>query len=241
MKRVALIVLAISLPVLAAALDLRPRPGDREPLTGAVSAGEPVVLRFQHPVIERTLARGLTATGAGGSELRVRSRVTGSTVVVFPEPAWPPGGTVRLTLGAGFHLDGPGYRGPRVFELAVLPEDAPGVSARRGGDDRSRTQTSGDLDNDVHVGPVPFTPNGDGFNDLLRVERGAIGFQDPTVTIYELNGIPVATLDSSDLSGAAVVWDGVDRLGRDARPGAYFIVVEESGGVIATGVVTILR
>lgn len=69
--------------------------------------------------------------------------------------------------------------------------------------------------------PNIFTPNGDGINDIFRVN--AAGFEEMTVTIYNRQGEQVYRFYG--LNGS---WDGYTHAGVKVSPGTYFVIVEVS-------------
>ena len=90
-----------------------------------------------------------------------------------------------------------------------------------------RTPVGGDLLVDVEVGPNPFTPNGDGINDLLgfsyKLREVAIN-RSISVRIYDLAGRLVAALPPVPSRSGQFhqEWDGRDAGGRWVQPGIYF-------------------
>jgi hypothetical protein len=119
--------------------------------------------------------------------------------------------------------------------LAVTPGNAvPGILS-----DRVSVQTSlaGDLLADVEVAPNPFSPNGDGVNERVRLTFAVLRLTDAVpvkAEIYDLSGRRVAELgDGSGRSALfAVEWDGTGLDGNVVAPGIYLyrIVVESDGG-----------
>ena len=76
--------------------------------------------------------------------------------------------------------------------------------------------------------PNIFTPNGDGINDIFRIN--AAGYEEMTVTIYNRQGEQVYRFYG--LNGS---WDGYTHAGVKVSPGVYFVIVEVSlGDVIDT-------
>ncbi|MBD3639027.1 MAG: gliding motility-associated C-terminal domain-containing protein [Crocinitomicaceae bacterium] len=71
--------------------------------------------------------------------------------------------------------------------------------------------------------PNIFTPNGDGINDVFRVN--AAGFEEMTVMIYNRQGELVYRFYG--LNGS---WDGYTHAGVKVSPGTYFVIVEVSDG-----------
>jgi len=88
------------------------------------------------------------------------------------------------------------------------------------------TPVGGDLLVDVAVVPHPFTPNGDGVNDLLRFSyklREVVVDRPISVRIYDLAGRMVAELPPRPSRSGEFhqAWDGRDAAGRRVPPGTY--------------------
>lgn len=81
--------------------------------------------------------------------------------------------------------------------------------------------------------PDPFTPDGDGIDDLLHVQlRGAPSPGNLVAEIRDLAGERVAELgiDSAESELHQWLWDGRDLDGRPVPLGAYVVVVRAGGG-----------
>jgi hypothetical protein len=76
----------------------------------------------------------------------------------------------------------------------------------------------------MHLGPVPFTPNGDGQNDQLLIALQLPATAVATVTIYGFDGDRL--LDLGSVTAAQLFWDGRDKDGRPAPPGPFFVVAQ---------------
>ncbi|MEC7842914.1 MAG: gliding motility-associated C-terminal domain-containing protein [Candidatus Latescibacterota bacterium] len=119
--------------------------------------------------------------------------------------------------------------------VVVIPGDA--VSEILSERISVHTSLDGDILADVEVEPNPFSPNGDGVNDRVRLTFAVQRLTDavPVRTeIYDLSGRRVAELEEG--SGIrplfAVDWDGTGFDGDVVAPGIYLyrIVVESDGG-----------
>ncbi len=83
---------------------------------------------------------------------------------------------------------------------------------------------------DVRADPRPFSPNGDGVNDVtdigLDISR-LLGAAPVRVTVYDLSGRPVKLLFSGDRDGGhfSVPWTGTDDGGNLLPPGIYLLLV----------------
>jgi len=128
----------------------------------------------------------------------------------------------------------------RVFD-SQRPERLPlmlnagdvGADPAAAGDDLSVTTAVGG-DRIIHgldVNPAPFTPNGDGVNDVAEITYGIANltsFAPITVVVYDLAGRPLKMVYSgSDASRSfARLWDGTDDDGRKLPPGLYVVRVQ---------------
>jgi hypothetical protein len=83
----------------------------------------------------------------------------------------------------------------------------------------------------VTAAPRPFSPNGDGVNDLTRIHYDLtrlVGAAPVAVHVFDLAGNLVRTLFAGAQGGGsfAAEWDGVDAAGNRAPPGIYLYRVE---------------
>ena len=85
------------------------------------------------------------------------------------------------------------------------------------------------LENDFNFEPELFSPDGDGYNDLLNIayqlsNSGLSG----SIAIYDSRGRLVRHLSRNDLLGTQglLVWDGTNNAGVRCQQGNYIIVVE---------------
>jgi hypothetical protein len=90
------------------------------------------------------------------------------------------------------------------------------------------TQTS-DLVSNIKVSPNPFSPNGDGVNDVLTVSydlQRLLAVRPIKVEIYDLSGARVRVFDQMRASGGySQSWDGMDEDGKVVPPGVYLLRV----------------
>ncbi len=86
------------------------------------------------------------------------------------------------------------------------------------------------------VAPNPFSPNGDGVNDLLHFILPWQGEHE--VTIYNRYYYPVAHLRGRD---GKVLWDGKSDSGENEPPGVYIYAIMVDGELEATGTVVLAR
>lgn len=89
------------------------------------------------------------------------------------------------------------------------------------------------------VRPNPFTPNGDGFNDVVEFDFSGLNVENPTLHIFDANGIPLLT--DSRHSGKRMHWNGRDERGRELLPGVYLYSLQEKGRNVASGYVVLAR
>ena len=96
------------------------------------------------------------------------------------------------------------------------------------GQKNSQAAPEGQADELLHVDPVVFSPNNDGFQDLLQIrlsprQQGVV----IRIRITDLNGNPVRTLANNHISGAESIyfWDGECDNGEMAEMGIYVIHV----------------
>lgn len=91
---------------------------------------------------------------------------------------------------------------------------------------------------EISVSPNPFTPNNDGFNDVVDFDFSRIAdTSNPVIRIFSFNGRLVHTL--RNLNGSSIHWDGTDNGGNRLRPGVYLYVVEDNNGLVARGSITL--
>jgi hypothetical protein len=77
------------------------------------------------------------------------------------------------------------------------------------------------------VGPIPFTPNGDGIDDLLRIEAVCPVRTRAEVAIYSFDGRMVVQFETH--GNEPYVWNGNTRRGDPAPNGPFFVVAAFDG------------
>ncbi len=87
--------------------------------------------------------------------------------------------------------------------------------------------------------PLPFTPNGDRFNDTLHFNFGDEQFRAPVVKIFTIDGRLVRTLD--DVNYDTIDWDGRDKNGSECAPGPYLYTFDDGGTKISSGIIYVAR
>ena len=78
----------------------------------------------------------------------------------------------------------------------------------------------------VMAAPNPFTPNGDGINDRLRLSYSLLGLSQSTpviIQVFDLAGRQVSVLHQAQAINGIyeIVWDGTSNDGRLLPPGSY--------------------
>lgn len=96
-----------------------------------------------------------------------------------------------------------------------------------------------DTKEELTVEPNPFTPNDDGFNDVVEFEVAEFGLTQPVLKIFSFEGQLIRTVDT--VSGGRMRWDGRDDNEQEQPPGVYLYTVQEGGRTAASGHVTLAR
>ena len=91
----------------------------------------------------------------------------------------------------------------------------------------------------IRVGPNPFTPNNNGFNDFVTFDfTGANPNNNYTIRIFSMNGTRVRTLSSN--SQPSITWNGGNDSGSTLKPGVYIYTIEGSNGqIVRRGSITL--
>ncbi len=233
------ILLICLLPVLAWPVTLQPEAGGAT--EGIVKPGDPVIVQFDRPVMADGVSSAVVVTTATDENVPASVTVSGNNLLLRPVGTWPKNSRLTVTLDTTFRLQGRPYSGPSTLTLFVQGDKWDEIEQAMQKAPTRETKADGYLENGVEVYPLPFTPNGDGYNDELHVARPGQGFTKPLVRIFGLDGIRVMSLGKRSLRNGEIIWDGVDRLGHEVRPGPYFIIVEEDLEILASGVIYVLR
>lgn len=85
----------------------------------------------------------------------------------------------------------------------------------------------------------PFTPNGDGINDIVTFNFEQLSITDPQLRLYDVSGRMIITIQ--ERVGFTIVWNGMDRFGNQAQPGVYLYLLQDQNQVIANGYVVLAR
>jgi hypothetical protein len=79
----------------------------------------------------------------------------------------------------------------------------------------------------VDIGPIPFTPNGDGVDDVLSIKMSLPPNYRATVKIFSFDGKLLRTFKGEQ---ETFFWDGKTEKGRAAAPGSIYVVTEFTSG-----------
>jgi gliding motility-associated-like protein len=83
--------------------------------------------------------------------------------------------------------------------------------------------------------PNPFTPNGDGINDVVEFKIAGLLENRGEVSIYNFRGRKVRGLAGEKL------WNGKSDTGEDLPLGVYLYIVKVDGTIKARGTLTLVR
>ena len=114
-------------------------------------------------------------------------------------------------------------RNPEALAQSILPGDA---SSEIDTDSAQVLwELGGSLLETSRVSPNPFTPNGDGINDNVRIDYGLFQVDRPvpvSFSVYDLAGRVVYSRTRSEASGPrSVRWHGTNHAGGLVSPGLY--------------------
>jgi hypothetical protein len=114
-------------------------------------------------------------------------------------------------------LDLSGNKKSTTWRLCIKP--SPGILKSKG------------LRNTVklEIGPIPFTPNSDNKNDMLKILLPTDGSTLESLMIYSFDGVRIK--EFSTLTGSEFFWDGLCANGRAAPIGPFYVIaeIEQSG------------
>jgi len=80
----------------------------------------------------------------------------------------------------------------------------------------------------MHIGPIPFTPDGDGRNDSLAI---VLQFPPSATATLSVIGFDGTTLvEFPDCTGEPITWDGVMEDNRPAPVGPFFVIADVRHG-----------
>jgi gliding motility-associated-like protein len=87
----------------------------------------------------------------------------------------------------------------------------------------------------IGASPNPFTPNGDGFNDLVLFKYDELNNSNSNIHIFNFRGKKVKEIQGD------VRWDGTDDQNEALPPGVYIFVVKANNKIIDKGPITLIR
>lgn len=86
----------------------------------------------------------------------------------------------------------------------------------------------------ANVHPNPFTPNGDGYNDVVYFE---IQESDLEALIFNLKGAEIRRIKAS--GSEKIMWDGKDKTGARQLPGVYIYLLRRGSHIIDKGTIVL--
>jgi len=96
-----------------------------------------------------------------------------------------------------------------------------------------------------YVHPNPFTPNNDGYNDIVVFDYPFMFSEEAEIAIYNVRNIEVWHSTFSPLSDVREFsnrsWDGRDEGGQPLPPGIYIYAVQVNGAVVCNGTIILAR
>jgi hypothetical protein len=96
------------------------------------------------------------------------------------------------------------------------------------GQPNASVSTRSSADPSLDIGPIPFTPNGDGKNDFLSIRCTVPAVYSVTIAIYGFNGNKYCDVPVN--LQTEILWDGKTSNGRAAPIGPYFVVATFKNG-----------
>lgn len=84
--------------------------------------------------------------------------------------------------------------------------------------------------------PNPFTPNGDGINDIVSFTYPYMAMGIARIKIYDVENNPIYESEPG-----ASIWDGRCNDGRIAVPGLYLFIIEHSNEIVCSGTILLVR
>lgn len=84
---------------------------------------------------------------------------------------------------------------------------------------------------ELTISPDPFSPDGDGFEDVTTISINPPDAKELELVIYDISGRKVKTFFESEISiPAQVIWDGTGDNGRTLPIGPYIVYAHVEGG-----------
>jgi len=214
------------------------------------SGGTPMVRSADNSIHPLPYSVASTA----GDTFAIQAVTDRNFIVRFPRIARPSGGGARL-LKIYFRgrvlLYSTLFRGQAILstQAGSIQRITPGNAGFLGEGDLAAASgitvlspaiTQGSLLGSLTVLPNPFTPNGDGINDVMRIGYDIVAVTraaDVQVRVFDLSGRLVRKLyGGAGLSGhydqsvlPELAWDGHDTAGQRVPPGIYLVNVSVEG------------
>jgi hypothetical protein len=214
---------------------LAPSSGILTPGSFAVIASDSsVLLRF--PSLETDTATALLCVlnriglGFGNSGDRVLLRDRGGETLdsVDYQPGWHHP-FVAETRGISLERISPGMPTGERQSWNSCTDNSGGTPGSRNSVYASSSEQSPAVVPALTVAPVPFSPDGDGFEDLCTISCMAqASIHQARLRIYDIRGRLVRTLlnNAPMASRIDVVWDGLDEEGKRVRIGPYVALLD---------------
>jgi hypothetical protein len=173
--------------------------------------------------------RGISLNN-GGDQILLLDESLGIIDRVAYDPSWHTP-AIESTQGRSLERIDPGSGGGEGWNWGT----SAGVAGGTPGGPNSIGVTARSTGGELECNPNPFSPDGDGFEDVTLISFRAPG--GPSVVrarIYDAQGTLVRTLEAGGYSGSggAFAWNGYDDRGRKAPIGMYVIVVDAVNGDI---------
>jgi len=92
---------------------------------------------------------------------------------------------------------------------------------------------------DIAIYPCPFTPDGNGINDVTYFVLPEEMMPTASIKIFSVGGQYIREIDG--LGRDYLVWDGRDMNGQLAKPGIYLYLLTVNGAHLRKGTVTLMR
>ena len=93
--------------------------------------------------------------------------------------------------------------------------------------------------------PNPFTPDGDGINEIAVFDYPYMFSEDAELQIYDLRNVLVFSRHIDHISEASDFlsrsWDGRDKNGNPLPEGLYLWIIISNGEVVCNGTVVLAR
>jgi len=89
------------------------------------------------------------------------------------------------------------------------------------------------------VFPNPFTPNQDGFNDVVNFVVTDSLINETVVTIFDVKGNKIKEIIQN--TGISLQWDGTNENGADLPPGVYLYVMKRNTETFHKGTITLMK